>query len=132
MKKLVLVLLSGLITACAATDSHVNSTALETYVAEDVTAQISRDYPAANTTIAFNARDNFGSKLSQDLRAKGFAVSDNNASDSKKLSIVLDEVYKGLYRVTYTIDGYEVFARAYVIDMQSGVKTSGSWTKIGN
>ena len=132
MKKLVLVLLTGLITACAATDSHVNSPALESYVAEDVTAQISRDYPAANTTIVFNAKDNFGSTLSQDLRGQGFAVSDNNTPDSRKLNIVLDEVYKGLYRVTYTIDGYEIFARAYVIDGQGAIKPSGSWTKIGN
>ena len=77
MKTLYALIATTMLTACGSMSSYVQSAALERYVAQDVTARLSADYPAANTLFVFDGSDPFSKDLSQALREKGFAVADS-------------------------------------------------------
>lgn len=95
-KKTTLALLI-LIPQIGLSNSYIKSHEIESYVTDDVAIEISKNYPAANTVIVLNPKDNLTVQLSQSLREKGFAVSNNQENSAKKSTkprIILDENLK--------------------------------------
>lgn len=157
MNRIFLILIITIINTYAVANSYIKSSQLENFILDDVAARISLDYPAANTTLSFNYKDNLGLKLSQNLRAKGFAIADINTSKSNQriildeslkqslknngyldsnlansqnsqINIVVDEVDTNLFRVTYIIDGSVTYSRGYKVGSQGEIQPAGSWT----
>lgn len=157
MNRIFLILIITIINTYAVANSYIKSSQLENFILDDVAARISLDYPAANTTLSFNYKDNLGLKLSQYLRGRGFAIADINTSKSNQriildeslkqslknngyldsnlansqnsqINIVVDEVDTNLFRVTYIIDGSVTYSRGYKVGSQGEIQPAGSWT----
>jgi Conjugal transfer protein TrbH. len=157
MNRIFLILIITIINTYAVANSYIKSSQLENFILDDVAARISLDYPAANTTLSFNYKDNLGLKLSQNLRSRGFAIADINTSKSNQriildeslkqslknngyldsnlansqnsqINIVVDEVDTNLFRVTYIIDGSVTYSRGYKVGSQGEIQPAGSWT----
>ncbi|QED93007.1 conjugal transfer protein TrbH [Eikenella exigua] len=134
MKTLYALIASTMLAACGSMSSYVHSAALERYVAQDVTARLSADYPAANTLFVFDGGDPFGKDLGQALREKGFAVADSVPGNTaaNRLSVVLDKVDQvagELYRVSYTVDGRTTYTRGYLVNSNGNIAPAGSWSR---
>ena len=143
---LVLLLLSGCATQPYGNFIQNPSTTYSKVMADDVTAQIVRLYPAANTQ--FNLRhevnDPFGKALIENLRLEGFAVQETiqqsiqqqifaapNQPDteSKKglaLSYIIDQS-GDLYHVKLMIDDMRL-SRAFAVQADS-IHPAGLWVR---
>lgn len=155
MKKIFFVLAFIFINSCVFAKSYIKSPELESFIINDVTKRITQDYPAPNTVFIINPKDNLSLALSQSLRNKGYAISDNdtdnhvriilgedlkqnlrengyiesneNIKNNLRLNINLDQVYKDLFRVTYIVNS-SVFSRAYVLGPDHEILPASNWS----
>ena len=146
----ILMLVLSLLNGCA-TQPYGNfiqnpSTTYSKVMADDVTAQIVRLYPAANTQ--FNLRhvvnDPFGRALTENLRLEGFAVQeatqqsiqqqifaapnqpDTDPSRGHALSYIIDQS-GDLYHVKLMIDDMRL-SRAFAVQADS-IHPAGLWVR---
>ncbi|PXW84987.1 conjugative transfer protein TrbH [Nitrosomonas sp. Nm84] len=139
---LVLLLLNGCVSQPYGNFIQNPSTTYSKVMADDVTAQIVRLYPAANTQ--FNLRhvvnDPFGNALIENLRLEGFAVQeviqqpifavqhqpDTEPQKGLTLSYILDQS-GDLYHVKLMIDDMRL-SRAFAVQADS-IHPAGFWVR---
>lgn len=140
--RLCLLLVVGLLSACAITPRSSGGTAAPDgvgSVAADAVQFLQGSYPAGSTAwrLARPARDGFGVALLDQLRRAGYAVQEANVPRGKSspapapsgptLDYVFEPVDTGIYRLTLQI-GPRSLSRAYMAAGNGRMQPAGAWS----
>lgn len=96
-----------------------------TPVAADAADMLQQRYAPAQTKIAMPSYDDFGDRLGETLRGRGFAVANEQVPDSVEIRYLIASTPEAAVYLKLVIDGETTYSRMY----DEKLRPIGCWAK---